>query len=144
VLWSSDALLFDDNETALDNVQIKHLGIPNPKLAPYGVAALQVMQNTQRYSALKSKLVEGKNLSAVYQYVTTGNAQAGFLSMSQIYKSGHYIEGSYWIIPNELYQPIKQDAVVLTPALNSKVVENFIVYLQGERARSIMSEFGYL
>jgi molybdate transport system substrate-binding protein len=143
VLWSSDSNLLVNDEKALDNNQIKHLGIPNPKLAPYGYAALQVMKNTHTLDTLQPRLVEGKNLSVVYQYVTTGNAQAGFLSMSQIYKSGVFIEGSHWVIPVELYDSINQDAVVLSPAMDNQAAIDFINYLKTSRAKSIMYDFGY-
>lgn len=144
VLWSSDSNLLVNDEKALNIEQINYLGIPNPKLAPYGFAAMQVMNRTNTIDLLKPRLVEGKNLSVVYQYVTTGNAQAGFLSMSQIYKSGVFVEGSHWVIPTHLYDPIKQDAVVLTTAVDNPAVIDFLDYLKTARAKSIMSDFGYM
>ncbi|MBM7035596.1 molybdate ABC transporter substrate-binding protein [Vibrio ulleungensis] len=144
VFWSLDRSLLSNDASSLTSAAIQYLALPNPKLAPYGAAAIQVMEKTNNYASLESKLVEGKNLSVVYQFVTTGNAQAGFLSMSQIYRDGEFIDGSFWVIPSSYYQPIAQNAVILSAAIDNNAVSMFVDYLKGPRAKQIMSEFGYL
>ncbi|MDG3085021.1 molybdate ABC transporter substrate-binding protein [Vibrio hannami] len=144
VLWSSDSQLLKKGAASLTINNFKHLALANPKLAPYGYASVQVMEKAGVYSELKSTLVEGKNLSVVYQFVVTGNAQAGFLAMSQIYKDSEFIDGSYWIIPEQMYDPIRQNAVLLKSAQNKNASNSFIEYLKSERARKIIVDFGYL
>lgn len=144
VLWSSDKTLLSESPLSMMNKSIEHLALANPKLAPYGYASEQVMKKAGVYKKLQPKLVEGKNLSVVYQFIVTGNAQAGFLSMSQIFKDDAFIEGSYWLIPSGMYDPIKQNAVLLKSAQNVDDTRSFVQYLKSDRAKEIITRFGYL
>ena len=57
----------------------------------------------------------GNNIGKTFQFVKTGNAEVGFVALSQVYKNGKITEGSGWIVPSKYYQPIRQDAVLLKP-----------------------------
>ncbi|WED24086.1 molybdate ABC transporter substrate-binding protein [Vibrio sp. JC009] len=144
VLWSPDSARVKQAATVLQQPKIKHIALPNPKLAPYGWAAVQVMKNTGVYQAAEPKLVSAKGLNAVFQFVSTGNAEVGFLAMSQIYRDGKFIDGSYWLIPDELYEPIKQDAVLMTSSFDKPTARAFIAYLKSDRAKKLITQFGYL
>ncbi|PWI33597.1 molybdate ABC transporter substrate-binding protein [Vibrio albus] len=144
VLWSPNKELLKGSEKVLLEPQVKHIAMANPKLAPYGLAAQQVMEKLGIYSELGSKFVLGKGLNPTYQFVVTGNADVGFLAMSQVYKDGQFAEGSHWEVPADLYEPIKQDAVVLNKAKDAPATQRLIQYLNSDRAKTLISSFGYL
>ena len=144
VLWSPNKELIKGNDKVLLDPQVKHIAMANPKLAPYGLAAQQMMEKLGIYSDLASKFVLGKGLNPTYQFVVTGNADVGFLAMSQVYKDGKFAEGSHWEIPADLYSPIKQDAVVLDKGKDKPVAKRLIEYLRSSRAKELIASFGYL
>ncbi|MEF1291999.1 molybdate ABC transporter substrate-binding protein, partial [Vibrio sp. M260118] len=92
VLWSPDKALFSDGQQALVSGEFEHIAVANPKVAPYGMASVQVMESLGVYPQLESKLVMGKGLNATYQYLVTGNAELGFLAMSQVVQNGSVLE----------------------------------------------------
>ena len=112
-LWSADASLISDGEQLLRSGSFQHLAIANPKTAPYGLAAKQVMQRLGLSAALAHTLVEGQSIGQTYQFVASGNAELGFVALSQVYRNGEITTGSAWQLPAELYEPIHQDAVLL-------------------------------
>lgn len=144
VLWSPKVELIKGNEKVLLDAQVTHIAVANPKLAPYGLAAQQAMEKLGIYSELGSKFVLGKGLNPTYQFVVTGNADVGFLAMSQIYKDGKFADGSYWEIPAELYDPIKQDAVILNKGKDNPAAKRLVEYLRSSRAKELIASFGYL
>lgn len=143
VLWSPDKLLLNGSEKVLLESKIAHIAMANPKLAPYGLAAQQAMEKAGIYSALQAKLVLGKGLNPTYQFVMTGNADVGFLAMSQVYKDGQFTAGSYWEIPADWYEPIKQDAVLLKQGRENPAAKRLLKYLTSDRAKALIASFGY-
>lgn len=143
VLWSPKTGLVDDQGKILKGGDFKHLAIPNPKLAVYGAAAVEVMEKLGVYEALSSKLVIGENITQAYQFVASGNADLGFVALSQIYKDGQLAPGSQWIVPQELYTQLKQDAVLLKLGQGNPAAEALLAYLQSEEARNIIRAYGY-
>jgi molybdate transport system substrate-binding protein len=121
----------------------QHLAIANPKAAPYGLAATQVLDKLALTEATRAKIVEGQNISQAYQFVSTGNAELGFVALSQIYKDGKVTRGSAWIVPASLYSPIKQDAVVLSKGKDNAAARALMDYLQGPAAAAIIQSYGY-
>jgi len=138
-LWSPQPGLVSGNADIFVNGKIRRLAIANPGLAPYGVAARQVLQELKLYRKLSARLVRGENIAQTYQFVATGNADAGFVAMSQIQHAG----GSRWIIPRRLYRAIKQDSVLMKSAKNNPAARAFNHFLQTEQARTIIRKFGY-
>lgn len=143
VLWSADASYLDGSDAALKAGQFKHLSIANPKAAPYGLAATQVLDKLGLSDAVKSKLVEGQNITQAHQFVSTGNAELGFVALSQVYKDGKVSSGSAWIVPDDMYDPIKQDAVILKQGANNPAAAALVEYLKGPEAARVIKSFGY-
>ncbi len=139
VLYSADPNLVENAET-LAAGEFDKLAIANPKTAPYGTAAVEAMQKLGVYDELKSKLVEGTNIAQAFQFVETGNAELGFVALSQIAgKDG----GSRWNVPSDLYTPIRQNAVLLNTGKDSVAAKAFIDFLKGSEAAAIIRKYGY-
>ncbi len=140
VLWSPLDDYIDADGSVVDGGDYHYLAIANPKLAPYGRAAKEVIESRGLWAALQSKLVRGENIAQAHQFVASGNASLGFVALSQIVKSSKVIKGSYWKVPEELYSPIEQQAVLLK---NSDVAREFLTYLKSDVAKAIIQGFGY-
>lgn len=143
VLWSPKEGVVDSQGAVLKQGGFNHLALANPKLAPYGAAAEEVMQKLGVLDALKSKLVQGENITQAYQFVASGNAELGFVALSQVKKEGEEIKGSHWLVPNNLYTPIRQDAVLLAKGKDNAAALQFLKYLRGKPAAAIISGYGY-
>lgn len=139
VLWSSDPDRVVD-EHALGKDDFQKLAIANPKTAPYGAAAVEVMRNLNLYQKLAPQLVLGDSISQTHQFVATGNAQLGFVALAQIALDG---SGSRWPVPDELYAPIRQDAVLLNRGQDNPAAPALIAYLKSDAARAIIQRYGY-
>ncbi|WP_460146287.1 molybdate ABC transporter substrate-binding protein [Pseudomonas sp. H3_H08] len=142
-LWSAKAGYVDNQGQVLKHNDFRHLSIANPKAAPYGLAATQVLDKLGLTAQVKSKLVEGQNITQAYQFVSTGNAELGFVALSQVYKDGKVTGGSAWIVPAELHDPIKQDAVILTKGRDNPAAVALVDYLKGPKAAAIIQAYGY-
>ncbi len=142
-LWSAKDGYVDDKGEVLRKNQFTHLAIANPKAAPYGLAATQALDKLGLTQAVASKIVEGQNISQAQQFVATGNAELGFVALSQIYKNGKITGGSAWIVPASLHEPIKQDAVILSKGRDNTVAKQFADYLKGPKAAAVIKSFGY-
>ncbi|WP_338484345.1 molybdate ABC transporter substrate-binding protein [Pseudomonas trivialis] len=142
-LWSIKDGYVDAKGEVLKENQFKHLSIANPKAAPYGLAATQVLAKQGLTEQVKDKLVEGQNITQAYQFVSTGNAELGFVALSQIYKDGKVTHGSAWIVPASLHDPIKQDAVILTRGKDNAAAKALVDYLKGPKAAAVIKSYGY-
>ncbi|ALI09513.1 MULTISPECIES: molybdate ABC transporter substrate-binding protein [Pseudomonas] len=142
-LWSAKDGYVDNQGQVLKRNDFQHLSIANPKAAPYGLAATQVLDKLGLTDQVKSKLVEGQNITQAYQFVSTGNAELGFVALSQVYKDGKVTGGSAWIVPAELHDPIKQDAVILTKGRDNPAAVALVDYLKGPKAAAIIQAYGY-
>ena len=143
VLWSAKPGYVDGQGEVLRKGDFARLAIANPKLAPYGQAATEVMAALKVSETLAPKLVQGENIAQTFQFVSTGNAELGFVALSQVMKDGKVSEGSAWIVPANLHQSIRQDAVLLTPGRDKPAAAALLRYLQGEKARAVIHSFGY-
>ncbi len=139
VLWSSDAEQVL-NEQVLHEGEFEKFAIANPKTAPYGVGAVEVMRNLGVYETWKPKLVRGENIAQTYQFVATGNAQLGFVALAQIALND---KGSRWTVPESLYSPIRQDAVMLKKGEDNPVARALLAYLKSDAARAVIQRYGY-
>jgi molybdate transport system substrate-binding protein len=142
VMWSAKSGLFSNGEAYLKAGGFEHLAIANPETAPYGLAAEQVMEHLDLWSGLQSKLVKGESIAQAFQFVATGNAEAGFLALSQVkaWKGG---AGSLWEIPQADYAPIDQQAVLLKKGQPSEAARAFLAFLKGPQARAVITGYGY-
>src|SRR5882757_2285393 len=143
VLWSAKPGLVDDKGEVLKRTDLAHIAYCNPALAPYGAAAVQAMKSLGVFDALQPRLVQGENITQAYQFVVSGNAEIGFVALSQVFKDGKIREGSAWIIPGDRYQPIRQDAVILEKGRGKPAAEALMKFLKSEKARTIITSFGY-
>ena len=143
VLWSARPALVDDQGAVLRNPSIAHVAYCDPALAPYGAAAVQSMKALGVFDALQPRLVQGENITQAFQFVASGNAEIGFVALSQVYLEGKIAAGSAWVVPAGLYQPIRQDAVVLEKGRGKAGAEALMAYLKGDAARAIIRRFGY-
>ena len=141
VLWSAKAGFVDPNVLKRGNFQ--HIALASPKLAPYGAAAIDVLTHLGLLKPLQAKFVQGENISQTFQFVSSGNAELGFVALSQVYFKGSLKSGSAWIIPDTLYSPIRQDAVLLTTAKNKAAAQAFMSYLKSSKAKAVMTAYGY-
>lgn len=142
-LWSATPGYVDAKGEVLKKNAFKHLSIANPKTAPYGLAATQVLDKLKLTEATRPKLVEGQNITQAFQFVSTGNAELGFVALSQIYKDGKVESGSAWIVPSSLHAPIRQDAVILEKGKDNPAAKALVDYLKGPKAAAVIKSYGY-
>jgi molybdate transport system substrate-binding protein len=142
-LWSAKDGYVDDKGEVLKSGKFEHLSIANPKAAPYGLAATQTLDKLGLTDATHSKIVEGQSIAQAYQFVQTGNAELGFVALSQVFNDGKLTGGSAWIVPANLHEPIKQDAVILNKGKDNAAAKALMDYLKGPKAAAIIKSFGY-
>jgi len=143
VLWSANPTLVDNKAAVLVRNDFNRLAIAAPKLAPYGAAAMQVLIKTSRLNLLQPKLVTGGSIGQTYSMVATGNAELGFVAMSQVFEEGQLKSGSAWVVPANLHSPLRQDAVLLARGKANPAALQLLTFLKSGQARAIMNSFGY-
>jgi len=139
-LWSPDTGRIDAAGRVLSEGRFRHLAIANPKLAPYGRAAQQVLEARGLWQTLRPRLVRGENVGQAWQFVHSGNAELGFVALSQLRQPGRPVSGSHWVVPQALYTPIVQQAVRLT---DNPLAVDFLRFVQGGEGRAMIESFGY-
>ena len=140
ILWSPKEGYVDSEARVLEKGSFRHLAIANPKLAPYGKAAQEVLLACGSWAALKNKIVRGENIAQTFQFVQSGNAQLGFVAYSQVKQSKHPVVGSFWEVPQSLYSPIAQQAVLLKEKDTARA---FLKFVKSEESLKMIREFGY-
>jgi molybdate transport system substrate-binding protein len=143
VLWSAKPGVVDAKGEMLRKGEFKYVSIANPKLAPYGAAVVEALTAMKLIDAVQPKFVQAENIAQAYQFVVTGNAEIGFVALSQVMKDGKISEGSAWVVPANLHQPIKQDAVILDKGRGKPAAEALLKYLKGDKARAVIKAYGY-
>lgn len=143
VLWSPKPGAVDDKGDVLRIGQFAHLAIANPKTAPYGVAAEQVLRRSGLWERLSSRLVFGENIAQTLQFVSTGNAELGFVALAQVHALSKANRGSFWRVPENLHDPISQDAVLLKQGERKRGARAFLEFLRSSAARAIIEDQGY-
>jgi molybdate transport system substrate-binding protein len=138
-LWSARPG-FVAGEATLRGDAFRHLALANPDLAPYGAAARDVLQHLQLWDRLAPKLVRGEDIGQVFHFVSTGNAELGFVALSQIAGKA---DGSRWVVPTNLYAPIEQQAVLLLPGKDAPAARAFLEFLKGGATRALIEAAGY-
>ena len=143
VLWSPHAGFVDKQGDILRRAAFQRLAMANPKLAPYGAAAWQVMAKLGLEEVLKPKLVQGENIAQAYQFVVTENAQLGFVALSQVFSQGQVSQGSAWVVPAHLHAPLQQDAILLARGQGKAAVRELMAFLKSDKAKAIIQSYGY-
>ena len=143
VLWSSKPGFVDDKGEVLRRGPYGKLAIANPKTAPYGRAAIETLTKLGLLSIAEPKFVQGENIAQTFQFVSSGNADLGFVALSQVMQDGKVQDGSAWIVPAEMHEPIRQDAVLLTTGKGNPAAQALLEYLKGDKARRVIRFFGY-
>lgn len=143
MLWSATPGLVDGEGEVLRNGKFKRLAVANPKTAVYGAAALEVLRKLDLVAKLEPRFVQGDSITQTYQFVATGNAELGFVALSQIFKDGQYAVGSHWAVPAELYPTLRQDAVLLVKGQNNPAAEALLAWLKSDAARKVIRTYGY-
>jgi len=132
----------DDCREALMAGSFRRLAIANPRTAPYGIAAQQTLEQLGLWQTLQSKLVRGENIAQTLHYVDSGNAQLGIVALSLV-KSLQERTGCIWEIPENLYRPIEQQAVLLKGSSNIAAAQQFLLFLRSSRATELIRSRGY-
>ncbi len=143
VLWSKQAAVVDDAGAVLKTAKFEKLALADPKLSPYGLAAVQTLTQLGLWETLKPKFVQGENIAQTFQFVVTENARLGFVALSQVYAEGRIPQGSAWIVPESLHTPIRQDALVLKNGKNNPAAAALLHYLRSDKVRIIIRSYGY-
>ena len=142
-LWSKQPGLVDAQGLVLKSGTFDKIAVADPKLAPYGAAAVEVMTQLGVLNTLRPKFVQGENIAQTHQFVATQNAQLGFVALSQVMADGRLVEGSVWAVPATLYSPLRQDAVLLNKGQGNAAAAALLQYLKGDKARAVIRGFGY-
>jgi molybdate transport system substrate-binding protein len=142
-LWSARPDFVDAKGEVLSRGAFAHLALANPKLAPYGAAAMETLEKLGLAASLRAKFVQGENIAQTHQFVVSGNAELGFVALSQVMKDGRIGAGSAWIVPAGMHRPIRQDAVILNPGRDKAAANALLRYLRGRRAQAIIRAHGY-
>lgn len=143
VLWSAQVGVVNEKGEILNTGPFRYLALANPKTAPYGAAAVEVLKARGLYARLQDKYVQGENIAQTHQFVASGNAEIGFVALSQVWQDGKLTGGSAWRVPPELHAPIRQDAALLKRGEANAAARAFLDYLKSEPARRVIAAYGY-
>jgi molybdate transport system substrate-binding protein len=142
-LWSANPAAVDSQGAILRSGRFERIALPNPKLAPYGRAAMETLATMGLAQSLAPRMVQGENVTQSYQFIRSGNAVLGFVALSQIYQDGQLREGSVWSVPAQMHAPIQQDAVLLEKGRSNPAALAWMAYLRGDKARALVQAAGY-
>ena len=143
VLWSAQSNLVDDKGAVLNKGNFSKLAYADPLYSPYGVAAKETLTKLTVWNAMQRKLKKSESVTQAYQFAATENADLAFIALAQIMRDGKVAVGSWWLVPSELHNPIRQSAVQLTSAKDQAVAQAFLAFMKHEKARAVMRGFGY-
>ncbi len=143
VLWSAKEGFVDDQGAVLKTGTFEHIAIADPKTAPYGKAALKVMEKMGVLDTLQPKIVQGESIAQTKEFVSSSNAELGFVALSQVIKDGKIGEGSGWMIPQDQYSPLYQDAILLKTGENNAAAKGLMDYLKSPAGLDVIKSYGY-
>ncbi len=143
VLWSAQPGVVDGQGAVLKSTRFTRLAVANPKLAPYGRAAQETLAAQGLGDAVASRIVTAESIAQAYQFVVSGNAEIGFVALSQVKVPGKPVQGSYWLVPSSLHREIRQDAVLLKRAQQSAAAQALLAYLRSAEAKLLIQSYGY-
>lgn len=142
-LWSARSGIVDGTQAVLREGRFRHLALANPRTAPYGAAAMQLLTELDLWEAVESRVVFGENVAQAFSFVSTGNAEIGLVALAQVMGLDDARRGSFWIVPRQFHAPIEQQAVLLATGRDNPAALRFVAYLRSPAARSIIERSGY-
>ena len=142
-LWSPNSKTVDTNGTVLRNGRFAHLAVANSKTAPYGAAAEQVLRRLGIWARTEPRLVRGENITQTFQFVSTGNAELGLVALAQVRALPASQRGSYWVVPAEMHDALRQDAVLLKRGAENAAAHALLDYLRTPDVKSMIQDLGY-
>ena len=143
VLWSVQPGLVDDKGAVLNAGKFERLAYANPVVSPYGVAAKETLSKLTMWNAMQKKLKKGEDVTQAYQLAASESADMAFIALSQVMRDGKVAEGSWWLVPPELHNPIRQSAVLLSASKEQAAAKALLAFLKSEKAKAAMRGFGY-
>ncbi len=145
VLWSAKPGYVDDKGEILKTGNFKHIALADPTHAPYGVVAEEVMKSLGVLDKLRPLFVMGENISQTFQFVSTGNAELGFIAFAQVIdiNTGKIGSGSGWMIPDNLHGPFNQTAVLLKKGAENPAALALVDFLKSPAALAIIEKYGF-
>jgi molybdate transport system substrate-binding protein len=143
VLWSAQSGFVDDKGAVLNKGNFNSLAMANPINSPYGVAAKETLTKLIMWNAMQRKLDRGEDISQTWQLAATEKSELAFIALSQVMRDGKVTTGSWWLVPPELHNPIRQSAVLLTTAKDPAAAKAFLAFLKSDKAVKVMRGFGY-
>lgn len=142
-LWSVKPGFVDDMGAILTRGGFAHIALANPKLAPYGAAAVEALAALKLLDTLQTRFVQGENIAQTHQFVASGNVELGLVALSQVMRDGRIVSGSAWIVPARLHQAIRQEAVLLEKGRGKPAAVAWLEYLRGDKAKAMIKSIGY-
>ena len=143
-LWSADSsMIKGEGPTILSNGRFEHLAMANPKTAPYGRAAKRTLEALRLWNHVKGRVVQGENIGQAFHFIYSQNAQLGFVALSQVLDPKIHGAGSRWDVPENLHEPLRQQAILLLHGQHNTAAQAFLDYVKGRKARTIIEQFGY-
>ena len=143
VLWSAKPGLVDGEGAVLKGGNFNKIAIANPKLAPYGAAAVETVDKLGLAAALTPKLVTGESIGQTYNFIATGNAELGFVALAQVLDGGKLKSGSMWVVPAKYHAPIIQDAVILKRAAANPAAKAWMALMRSPNTQDFIRSYGY-
>ncbi len=144
-LWSSEpGRVGSDGAATLREGKFRQLAIANPELAPYGAAAKQTLEKLGLWERLKDRIVMGETIGQTHTFVASGSAEIGFVALSSVLSPRNETRGSRWDVPANLYEPLQQDAVLLSRAASKPAASGFLDFLRSAKAKALIESYGYI
>ena len=143
VLWSAKPGFVDGEGAVLKGGKFNKIAIANPKLAPYGAAAVETMDKLGLAAALTPKLVTGESIGQTYNFIATGNAELGFVALAQVLDGGKLKSGSMWVVPAKYHAPIIQDAAILKRAAANPAAKAWMALMRSPNTQDFIRSYGY-
>ena len=143
VLWSAKPGFVDGEGAVLKGGNFNKIAVANPKLAPYGAAAVETMDKLGLAAALTPKLVTGESIGQTYNFIATGNAELGFVALAQVLDGGKMKSGSMWVVPAKYHAPIIQDAAILKRAAANPAAKAWMALMRSPNTQDFIRSYGY-
>ncbi len=143
VLWSATEGVVDAQGDVLRRPPRGRLAIADPRVAPYGAAAIETLTRLGLLPTWQPQLVQGESIGQAFQFAASGNASLGLVALAQVMVDGRVARGSAWVVPEHLHLPLRQDAVVLTPGQANPAAAALLAYLRTPAARATLRSYGY-
>jgi len=143
VLWSMQPGLVDEKGAVLNSGNFDKLAYANPSLSPYGIATRETLTKLTMWNAMQKKLKKADDVAPTYQLAANESVDMAFIALSQVMRDGKVTTGSWWLVPPELHNPIRQSAVLLSGAKEQTAAKALLAFLKSEKAKAVMRGFGY-